>query len=117
MGRLWNRPGQQEIYAALFAAGQIVKVPVGTPVIVESISEINSKNVSPGEKIIFKVMSDVTVEGKVVVKAGAGVIGQVTEALAASYIGIPGAVTIALQTVQAVDDSLLPISACQRLFW
>ncbi len=96
---------------AVLAIEQIVKVPVGTPVILETISEMNSKNITPGEKVMFKVSSDVIVDGKVIVKAGSGAIGQVTEAMGASYIGIPGVINISLQTVQAVDESLLPINA------
>lgn len=96
---------------SLLAQSAIAKVPLGTPVTLKLMETISSKGAQVGQRVKFVVESDVIVTGRVVIKKGAAAIGEVIAASAAGMAGTAGQLTISIQTVQAVDGSLMPISS------
>jgi hypothetical protein len=57
----------------------------------------------PGQMVYFNVRSDVSVDGNVVIKAGATAVGQVVRAQRAKGLGKEGFVEIQLLSAKAVD--------------
>lgn len=92
------------------AAGAIVKVPVGTTVILELQEAISSETASQGQKVRLEVMSDVKVKGKTVIRKGSTAVGEVASVSKAGMAGTAGGLGVTLQTVEAVDGSPILIS-------
>ena len=92
------------------AAGELV-VPAGTRIELETVQTITSELIQPGESVDFKVRSDVSINGVVVIKAGTLAKGVVTNSDRAKGIGKEGNVEIQVKSVSAVDGSLLPLSS------
>jgi len=64
-----------------------------------------------GDTVRLAVVSDVTVDGRVVIKAGAPVVADVVDAQGRNMIGIAAKIGIALRTVEAVDGTQILVSA------
>ncbi|MCG2712030.1 MAG: hypothetical protein L6420_05600 [Elusimicrobia bacterium] len=95
----------------LIMATEIVKIPGGTFVSLQLLETVSSETAEMGQRIQFAVLSDVYIEGKTVIKKGAQAIGEVTNVSAAGMAGAAGSLTIALQMVQSVDGTMIPISS------
>jgi len=87
-----------------------VKIPAGTPVIVAVNTILTPEAVNIGDAVELSVTSDVVVDGKVVIKAGARASGEVTNAKKRNYIGIPSEIAISVRSVQAVDGTTVMLS-------
>jgi hypothetical protein len=92
-----------------FAYGQ-VRVPAGTVVNVATNAVITPETVKMGDTVDLSVTSDVVVDGKVVIKAGAKASGEVIQSKNRNYVGIPAKIGIAVRSVQAVDGTTIILS-------
>jgi hypothetical protein len=87
-----------------------VKISAGTPVIVAVNTVITPEAVNIGDAVELSVVSDVVVDGKVVIKAGARASGEVTVAKKSNYIGIPAEIGICVRSVQAINETTVMLS-------
>ncbi len=94
---------------ASFAQAQVT-LKAGTPVVLVTVDNVSSKNVVSGSVIDFKVASDVISEGKVVIPAGTIAKGQVSNVSKASALGKGGELSVSINTINAVDGTLVPLS-------
>ncbi len=97
---------------AAFAQKQVT-LKSGTPVILATTTNITSKNVFAGNTVDFKVVSDVIVDGTVVIPAGTIAKGQVSNVSKASALGKGGELSIGINTINAIDGTLVPLSGAQ----
>jgi len=87
-----------------------VELPAMTSVNVITSAPILPDQVNVGDQISLQVGSDVEVDGVVVIKSGARVLARVTQAKSNGMIGIPAAIGIVLESVEAVDGTMIAIS-------
>lgn len=85
------------------------QLPMSTPVQVKLATGVSSSNAIVGKMVHGTVASDVVVDGRVVIAAGAPAMGRVIEAQAANFIGIPGKIQIEFKSVQGVDGKDIPL--------
>lgn len=90
--------------------GEIVVIQNGTVVVVKTVGQLSSRQLSMGQTIILDVAQDVIINGKVVIKAGAPVYGIVQDAKGGQMAGIAGKISIALNSTVAVDGTNIAIS-------
>ena len=88
-----------------------VTIKGGTNVRVRVNQTLNSKTAQSGSVVMFSVVDDVKVDGVVVIAAGAQAEGTVTNAKKAGFIGMPGAIGITVNSVQAVDGTKVSLMA------
>lgn len=86
-------------------------LPAGTPIILQAIQTIAADAITTGSNVEFRVVKDVIVDGKTLIKAGAVSRAQVSFAKKKGYIGIPGEITISDFSVNAVDGTYIPLNA------
>jgi len=89
---------------------QQVVLKAGTPIVLETTGTLSSKDITSGSTVDFKVVSDVKAEGVVVIPAGTIAKGQVSTVKKASALGKGGEITVSLNSINAVDGTLVPIS-------
>ncbi|MFM6948980.1 MAG: hypothetical protein ACKOWQ_08205 [Aquirufa sp.] len=87
-----------------------VNLPAGTRIELETVQTINSQT-QIGESIDFKVRADVSVDGKVVIKAGSIAKGTVMSSSKPKGLGKEGKVEIQVKNVTAADGKIVPLSA------
>lgn len=80
-----------------------VVINAGTKVSLETLSMIQSQFINVGQTIDFRVRTDIKVDDKVVIAAGAIAKGQVLRAQKAKGLGKQGFVEIQIKSVTAVD--------------
>jgi hypothetical protein len=92
-----------------------VIIPRGTLIEIETAYRISSQEVKPGEAISFKVVNPVRVGENTVIAAGSIATGRVAKATRGGHFGRAGRLVWTMETVNAVDDSRVPIQATGRL--
>src|SRR5215470_10798014 len=90
-------------------------IPRGTVVDIETAYRISSQETEPGEAITFKVVNPVRIGENTVIAAGAIATGRVVTATRGGHFGKAGRLAWTMETVNAVDDSRIPIQANGRL--
>jgi len=90
-------------------------IPRGTVVEIVASYRINSQETRKGEAITFKVLKPVQVGGHTVIAAGAIATGRVVVASRGGHFGRAGRLAWTMETVNAVDDSNVPIQAGGRV--
>ena len=93
------------------AASAAGKIPVGTAVTIRLNQSIGSEKAQVGDVFDGTLASDVTVNGKVVAKAGAPVKGKVTNAKDSGRLHVPGELTLRLTSI---DGTAVSTSAVYR---
>lgn len=91
-------------------AQQKVQIPVGTAVLLRTNTTLTPVQLKVGDTVELSVVSDVVVDGKVVIKAGAKARGEITTSKESNYIGIAAKMGLAVRSVQAVDRTTVPLS-------
>lgn len=86
-----------------------VTLPAGTLVFLETTQRIDSRSVTIGNIVRFRVMTDVIVEGKTVVKSGTQALGRVTSIEPGTY-NEPEILQVEVKYVQAVDGQQVNLS-------
>lgn len=92
-----------------------VTVPNNTLVQMELLETVSSNTAAVGQNIKLKVVSSVKQKGKVVIEGGAIAQGTVSSVDKSGMFGKPGAITIQIKSVQAVDGTSIPVSASRIL--
>ncbi len=92
------------------AYAETVTLKSNTVIVVKNNNEISSETSKTGQEVILYVAADVKVKGKVVIKAGAPVIGSVQSSQDAEMAGGSGKITVAVQLVETVDGQNVPLS-------
>jgi hypothetical protein len=91
-----------------------VTIPRGTVIELETAYRISSQEIKPGEAISFKVVNPVRVGENTVIAVGAIATGRVVKATRGGHFGRAGRLVWTMETVNAVDDSRVPIQATGR---
>ena len=91
-------------------AQQKATIPVGTVVHLKTNTTLTPEQFQVGDAVELSVVSDVIVDGNVVIKTGAKAKGEITISKENNYIGIPAKIGLAVQSVQAVDETTIPLS-------
>jgi hypothetical protein len=92
------------------AVARAVTIPVGTPLVLKFEETLNPATASVGTTVHLSVLTDITIDGRVVFSAGAPATGQVTESEKPGSIGKPAVLGVTLQSAEAIDGTLVPIS-------
>lgn len=92
-----------------------MKIPNGLIVQVEAPFDINSQYFRKGDKISFRVVNPVKVEGIVVIAPGATATAQVSLAERGGHFGRAGRIAWTMQDVAAVDGTRIPLQAGGRV--
>lgn len=92
-----------------------VKIPNGVAIQVEAPFDVNSQLVRKGDKISFRVVSPVKVDGVVVIAQGATATGEVTLTQRGGHFGRAGRLAWAMKDVVAVDGTRIPLQAGGRI--
>lgn len=93
------------------ANGAKLVIQKGRILKLELIEALSSQTNRTGDVVHFKVVNDVTVDDTVVIKAGTEALGRILTAHAAKGWGKSGKLDISVETVKAVDDSNIPLTA------
>lgn len=92
-----------------------VKIPNGVTVEVEAPFDINSQYFRKGDKLSFRVVNPVRVDGRVVIAPGATATALVTLAERGGHFGRAGRIAWMMQEVTAVDGTRIPLQAGGRI--
>ena len=92
------------------AAATEEKLPAGTTVVMETLNELSSGNMSVGMSVPLRVKYDVIVKGKVLIKGGAMASGQVTSLEQRGGMGKKGSFTMRPTVAQAVDGQMIVLT-------
>jgi hypothetical protein len=82
-----------------------VKLPAGTPIEVEVAYTVNSVDVKPGERISFRVLVPIVIDGVKIIDDGALVTARITQAKRGGHWGKGGRLVWSMEDVVAVDNS------------
>jgi hypothetical protein len=80
-----------------------------TVVPIELKETCSSETAKQGDRITFEVLSDITVEGVIVIREGTPVTGSVVKAEPARWLGRAGELIINVEYTRAVDDQKIPL--------
>lgn len=81
------------------------KLPAGTPIEVEVAYTVNSIDVKPGERISFRVLVPIVIDGVTLIGEGALVTARITQAKRGGHWGKGGRLVWSMEDVVAVDNS------------
>ena len=98
------------VFAPFTSAQKKVTLKAGTPVILATVETVSSKTTVSGNTIDFKVVTDVIVDGNVVIPAGTIAKVQASNVSKASAIGKGGEITVGINNINALDGTLVPLS-------
>lgn len=87
-----------------------IKIPVGTVVLLRTNTTLSPKQLNVGDTVELSVVSDVVVDGEVVIEAGAKARGEITTSKDRNLIGIAAKMGLVVRGVQAVDGTTVPLS-------
>jgi hypothetical protein len=92
-----------------------VVIPAGTPLTVALDEDLSSQSVNAGQRISFHLTSDYSEFGHVLISQGTRVRGTVTNVARRKSGGRPGALTIEVTSVRAVDGTIVPLSGTAKV--
>lgn len=86
----------------------------GTSIAFETVNPLSSRTAYTGGVVDLRVLSDVIVDGQVVISRGTIAQGAVVQSSKATVLGIGGDLTIVPVSVNAVDGTSIPLSGGSR---
>ena len=86
-----------------------VKIPDGTPIEVEAPYMYRSMDFKPNDRISFRVVNPVKIEGVTLVEQGANATGRIERAKRGGHWGKAGLLVWTMQSVTAVDGSQVSV--------
>lgn len=95
------------------AHAEMVVLPAQTSVVLTTTTVLDPALLNIGDIIHLQVANDVSVDGKVVIRAGAPAVGRVTHAKKNNYAGVAAQIGIAVEHVEAVDGNQVSITGAQ----
>lgn len=84
-----------------------VVLKAGTPIPMILQSTITSDNAKSGQIVQFMVLSDIIVDGQIVIRGGSTVEGQISKVKKNGLLGTPGELSVVVRSVQAVDGTMI----------
>ena len=87
----------------------------GTPVSLETAEKVLSDQVTVGQLVKFKVITDVVVDGRVVIRTGAIARGRV-KSISENTYNSPESITVELVSVQAVDGQTVALNGDEQTY-
>ncbi|HSS20889.1 MAG TPA: hypothetical protein VLL54_12510 [Pyrinomonadaceae bacterium] len=100
----------QSTSADVAAPATEIKIPGGTSIEVQVAYTVRSVDVKVGERISFRVLVPIVVDGVTVIQEGALVTARVTMAKRGGHWGKAGKLAWNMEDVVAADSSLIPLS-------
>ena len=88
-----------------------LQIPEGTPIEIEAPYTFRSIDFKPNDKISFRVVNPVKIDGVTVIEQGATATGRIDKAKRGGHFGKAGLFVWTMQTVTAVDGSQVPVRA------
>jgi hypothetical protein len=98
------------VSASMATAQQTVTIPAGTAVRIRTTQPVSSESARVGDDVPMEVLADVAVNGYVLIRQGAPVIGVVSRAKEAKSLGRRGHVAVALKYAESVTGEHVPVS-------
>jgi hypothetical protein len=86
-----------------------LQIPDGTPIDIEAPYTLSSMDFKPNDKISFRVVNPIKVNGVTVIERGAVATGRIDKAKRGGHFGKAGLFVWTMQTVTAVDGSQVPL--------
>lgn len=86
-----------------------LKIPAGTLIEIEVAYTVNSLDMKPGERISFRVLIPIVIDGVTVIEKGALVTARLTQAKRGGHWGKPGRLAWSMEDVVAVDATRVPL--------
>lgn len=90
-------------------AARELRIPAGTPIEVEVAYTVNSLDVKPGERISFRVLVPIVIDGVTVIERDALVTARITQAKRGGHWGKAGKLVWTMEDVVATDNSRIPL--------
>ena len=87
-----------------------LRIPAGTPIEVEVAYTVNSFDMKPGERISFRVLIPIVVDGVALIEKEALVTARITQAKRGGHWGKGGKLTWSMEDVVAIDNSRVPLA-------
>ena len=103
------QPSQAAPVVATSATTEL-KIPAGTPIEVEVAYTVNSLDVKPGERISFRVLVPIVIDGVTVIERDALVTARITNAKRGGHWGKAGKLAWSMEDVVAVDNTRIPLA-------
>ncbi|MBR1658401.1 MAG: hypothetical protein IJ697_08045 [Synergistaceae bacterium] len=101
---------------AVTACGDSITVKRGTEVLVRSAEKLKSNQVKPEQVIRFTVERPVTDEnGFILIERGASAYGKILKASSAGAIGAKGSLSFSVDSVEAFNGKIIPLSGSQDM--
>ncbi len=91
------------------APKSVLQIPDGTQIDIEAPYTLNSMHFKPNDKISFRVVNPVKINGVTVVEQGAVATGKIDRAKRGGHFGKAGLFVWTMQTVTGVDGSQIPL--------
>ena len=103
------QPSQAAPVVATSATTEL-KIPAGTPIEIEVAYTVNSLDVKPGERISFRVLVPIVVDGVTVIERDALVTARITNAKRGGHWGKAGKLVWSMEDVVAADNTRIPLA-------
>lgn len=95
--------------------GPCKTLPAGTLVVLETTEKVSSDAVTVGKILIFRVRTNVVVDGETVIATGAIAIGRVKSIKPASF-NFPEEITLEVTYAQAVDGQQVSLYGAEQTY-
>lgn len=86
------------------------RIPAGTPIEVEVAYTVNSLDMKAGERISFRVLVPIVIEGAILIEKDALVTARITQAKRGGHWGKAGRLSWSMENVIAADNSRVPLT-------
>ena len=103
------QPSQAATVDAASATTEL-KIPAGTTIEVEVAYTVNSLDVKPGERISFRVLVPIMIDGVTVIERDALVTARITSAKRGGHWGRAGKLQWSMEDVVAADNTRIPLA-------
>jgi hypothetical protein len=110
-----NGAGERARAAANSRTQMPVVIPAGTPLTVAIDEDLSSASVNQGQQVAFHLPADYSEFGHVLIASGTPVRGTVAHVARRSAGGNPGAVTVSVTSVRAVDGTRVPLRGTTKV--
>lgn len=110
-----TRSGERARAAANSSTQMPVIIPAGTPLTVAIDEDLSSASVNQGQQVAFHLPADYSEFGHVLIAQGTPVRGTVAHVARRSAGGNPGAVTLQVTSVRAVDGTRIPLRGTTKV--
>ena len=107
--------GERARAAANSSTRMPVIIPAGTPLTVSIDEDLSSASVNQGQQVAFHLPADYSEFGHVLIASGTPVRGTVAHVARRSAGGNPGAVTVSVTSVRAVDGTRIPLRGTTKV--